>query len=308
MIIRSQNFRVMGRPVAKCADSQGPRAVDNGSRSWFRSLSLLALCAVWAVGALFAEPVEAQSPEQAEPKTESPKVENRRSDQGRPTMVRVYAHTLEHQKAADAMALVRPLLSPRGTVEEQVRANTLVVRDVASVVQRVAVALERFDSPPEELRFQIQVLKAGPKRRSVISPPQSTGPEIEISAELVERLRGLLRYEDYRVLAEAGMTSQEGEQVVYSLGDGYDVSFRLGSVLGGQRLKLEGFRIREKTQSTSKGPQLPPKELFHATLNLWLDKPFTLVLAQDEARKEALMIAISCHREASDESAPSRDP
>lgn len=219
------------------------------------------------------------------------------------SLVRVYAHTLEHQKTSDAVALIRPLLSPRGTVEEQVRSNTLVVRDVAPVIQKVAVALERFDSPPEALRFQIQVLEAGPERRSVISPPQNPGPAIEISPELLEKLRSLLRYEDYRVLAEAGMTSQEGEQVVYSLGDEYDVSFRLGSVLGGQRLKLEGFRIREKTRSTSKGPQLPPKELFHATLNLWLDKPFTLVLAQDESRKEALMIAISCHREKSEKGA-----
>lgn len=271
----------------------------------FELLVLVSCCLI--TGPLAADAAAAQSPPRtaaANQEAANQRTDNREragtSNHGR-EHVRVFAYTLEHQKASDAIVKIRPLLSSRGTVEEQPRSNTLVVRDVGSAVEAVARALNDFDRPPEALRFQIQVLQAGPKARSVISPPRPGAvAEAEVSAELVDLLKGLLRYEDYRVLAQAGVTSQEGDEVVYSLGDGYDVSFRLGSILGGQRLKLEGFRIREKTRATSKGPQLPPRDLFNATLNLWLDKPFTLVLAQDEERKEALMVAISCHREATE--------
>ena len=63
-------------------------------------------------------------------------------------------------------------------------------------------------------------------------------------------------------------------------------------------MKLEGFRIVKQVENpTNKGRRLEPRELFHATLNLWIDRPFNLVLAQDESRQEALMVAISCRRE-----------
>ena len=216
------------------------------------------------------------------------------------SLARVYAHTLEHRKAAEAVAHIRPLLSPHGTVEEQLANNTIVIRDAQAVVAKVAEALRAFDHPPRDLRLDIRMVKAGPERRTVISPPRNAGsPELkaELPEALAKRLRSLLRYDDFQVLAHAGVSSQEGEEVVYSLGDEYDISFRVGSVLGGQRLKLEGFRLTRKTRGTSKGRQLPPKELFHATLNLWLDKPFTLVLTQEENREEALMVAIACSRE-----------
>lgn len=214
--------------------------------------------------------------------------------------LRVYAYTLKHQPAHEALQQVRPLLSTRGTVEVQPGGNTLVVRETQGIIDRVARLLERFDHPPEELRFDIRIVRAGPKR-SGISPPQ---PENEVlsAAELPEslaaQLREYLRYDDYRVLAEAGLKTLEGEEVTYSLGQTYSVSFRSGTVMAGQRVKLEGFRILKQINNpANKGRQLPPRELFHATLNLWLDRPFNLVLAQDEKRQEALMVAISCRRE-----------
>lgn len=216
--------------------------------------------------------------------------------------LKVHAHTLQHRSLDEALDLVRPLLSPIGTVEEQRRTNTLVFRDAVPVIHRVKDALLGFDRPPQNLRLQIQMVKAGPKTQggahSVISPATEGQTQIvELPEELENRLRNLLRYEDYRVLAEAGVSSKEGESVTYSLGERYDVSFKLGAVMGGQRLKLEGFQIVKKTPATNKGRRIPPQSLFHATLNLWLEKPFTLVLAQDDSRQEALMVAISCYRD-----------
>ncbi len=219
-----------------------------------------------------------------------------------PTQTRAHVFTLEHRSTTEAAELVRSLLSTSGTLEEQPRGNTLVVRDTPNVVSKVAAILADFDQPLRDVRLEIKVVRAGPKSRSVVSPPVAHSGESKYVAELpkeqLAKLQELLRYEEYRVLAEAGVTSREGEAVDYTLGDDYDVSFKVGTVVGDRRLKLEGFRIQKRIHSTNKARQLRPKDLYHATFNIWLDKPFMLVLAHDERRKEALLIAISAHPEA----------
>lgn len=225
---------------------------------------------------------------QASPQEPSPR-------KASPERLVVHAHTFEHRDAADAADRIRPLLTHRGTVEEQPGGNTLVVRDVRTSVDHIARLLRELDQPPKELSFDIRIVRAV-TQSGLISPP--TGGDIpieaELSPELLERLRGLLRFDEYQVLAQADVRSREGEEVTYALGDRFDVSFRSRAVLGGSRLKLEDFTIVKKPrQSTDKGRRLPPRELFQATLNLKLDKLF-IVLAQDPSGGDALMIAISC--------------
>ena len=211
--------------------------------------------------------------------------------------LQVYAYTLKHQQAHEALVLVSPLLTARGTVEVHPGGNTLVIRETGPVIARISSLLTDFDHPPEKLRFDIQIVRASPKR-SGVGPPQPEPPNVELPEERASRLRELLRYDVYRILAEAGVSSMEGEDVTYSLGQSYSVSFRPGAVIDGKRVKLEGFKILKHVKNPSnKGRQLEPRELFHATLNLWLDRPFNIVLAQDESRQEALMVAISCRRE-----------
>lgn len=216
----------------------------------------------------------------------------------------VLAYTLKHQPAHAALTQIRRMLSSEGTVEVQPVGNTLVIRDRRAVLASIAPVLEDFDHPPQDLRFDIRIVRAGPKR-TVISPPIEDDPADGLPEELLMWLRGLLRYDDYRVLAKAGMTSREGEEVTYSLGRAYTVSFRPGTVMSGpagQRLRLEGFRIQKNVENpTNKGRRLEPRDLFHATLNLWIDRPFSLVLAQDSSRQEALVVAISCRRESGGE-------
>ncbi len=222
--------------------------------------------------------------------------------------LRVYAYTLKHQPAHEALAFIRPLLSARGTVEVQPGDNTLVIREARPALSRLVGVLAEFDHLPLELRFDISIVRAGPER-NVVSPP---APEVEggpfseeLSEELAARLRELLRYDDYRVLAKAGVTTREGDDVTFAFGQTYSVSFRSGTVMAGQRVKLEDFRIMKQVKNPAvKGRQLEPRELFHATLNLWMGRPFNLVLAQDESRQEALMVAISCRRESGEQDAP----
>lgn len=208
---------------------------------------------------------------------------------GAEEQMRVHARELEHRPTADAIALVRPLLSPGGSVTE--KGSSLVVRDRPETVARIVALLDAFDGPPGEVELEIHVVRAGPAR-AVISPPEPPRP---LPEELIGKFRGLLRYEDYEVVASASVSSKEGEDVSWDLGSDLDVSFRLGGLISGRRLRLEGFRVREQPpMNPNKGRALPAEDLFRGTLNLWVDRPFTLVIADGAEAEEALLIAITC--------------
>ena len=210
----------------------------------------------------------------------------------RASRLEVYVHTFRYRDATLAAGLVRHKLSPRGTLEVQPSANTLVVRDIASILERVKPTLTDFDQPPAKVRLELRVVKAGPK--SVVSPPSPDGSELP--PEILSKLQSLLRYDSYQVLAEAAVSSLEGDSVDYSLGPDYSVSFKVGALMAQRRLHMEDFRIVERL-SSDKGRGLDPKQLFHADLNLWMDRPFTLVLTRDDSRQEALLVAITGHVE-----------
>ncbi|MEM8960644.1 MAG: secretin N-terminal domain-containing protein [Acidobacteriota bacterium] len=203
-----------------------------------------------------------------------------------PAPLSVYAFSFEHQSASDAIFFVRHLLSPRGTVELQPGGNTLVVRDERVAINKIRRMLEGFDHPPRMMRIDIHVLRAGTK----------IGTEGEVPPEaLVDRLRGLLRYDEYRQIAVAELSSREGEDVTYALGRDYRVSFKLGTLLGDRRLRLDDFRITATPgpRSANKSRRPEPHELIHTDLNLWKNQQFALVLSQEGTTPEAVLVAIS---------------
>ncbi len=198
---------------------------------------------------------------------------------------KVLGYTFEHQPAADAVALVRDMLSPMGTVELQPGGNTLVMRDHSAVLKRIEAALSSFDHPPRGLRFDIHLIRASNQ------PGAEQAPEA-----VVRRLRDHLRWESYELLAQAVVGAREGEDVSYAIGSRYGVSFRPGAMFQ-EMLKLNEFRMVQKppvsARSTNKSRQPTPRELFKTDLNLWRDKQFTLMLPQDKAGAQALAVIIT---------------
>ncbi|HEX6901574.1 MAG TPA: secretin N-terminal domain-containing protein [Thermoanaerobaculia bacterium] len=193
----------------------------------------------------------------------------------------VRAYTFQHQRASEALALVYPLLSPRGAVELQPAGNTLVVRDVQAAINRIMPVLKSFDHPARPLRLEIYVVRAS---KSVVSPQvqRSDLPEV-----LTQRLRDLLGYHVFEKQAQAQLAGVEGQSVVYELGAEYKVSFRFGTLQEGQRTKLVNFRIARR------GENKVENTLLHAHLNLWLDQPLSLGLAKNEDSREALMLVLT---------------
>ncbi len=234
--------------------------VANKLAAWSAALALATLAAPWALA-------------QAAPRTG-------------PTALAqtLHAYRLEHQPAVEALPLVYPLLSEQGTVEVKPGENTLVIRDHQAAIDKVLLVLRRFDHPQRPVLIEIQVVRA---TAETFSPP----PASQLPAALEAQLRELLPYHSYEMLAGTRLASREGEQVAYQLGERFGVYFRVGTLLEGERLRLNGFQVRRTEKA---GAAVGKNEsLINTNLFLHLEQTLYLGLASDEASKEALMVVVT---------------
>jgi hypothetical protein len=191
----------------------------------------------------------------------------------------LHAYALKHQRASEAVALVSPMLSPKGTIELQLEGNTLVIRDTQAAIDRILVVLRRFDHPPRPLGMEIFIVRA----HRAPAPPRAVPSDLP--GDLTQRLQQILPYEVFRLQAQARLDTREGEEVTFNVGDDYQISFRVGTVLADGRIKLNDFRIDRRS---------PRKVgLIHTHLTLWLDQTMSLGLAKSEASREALMVVMT---------------
>jgi type II/III secretion system protein len=193
------------------------------------------------------------------------------------------AYTFRHQQVSEAVALVYPLLSPKGTVEVQPRGNTLVIRDTPAALARILPALRGFDHPARSMRLEVYIVRAS---RLMVSPQMQRS---ELPEQLARRLRDLLAYDVFEMQAQAQLAGVEGQPVVYELGQEYKLSFRFGTLMD-KRVKLSNFRISRQ------GEGKPMTNLLQTNLTLWVDQTISLGLAKNEASREALMIVMTLRR------------
>lgn len=194
----------------------------------------------------------------------------------------LHAYTLRYQQAIEAVPLIQPLLTGRGTLELQPGGNTLVIRDTAAALGRIVPVLRNFDHPAQPIKVEILIVRAS---RAVVSPPVARS---DLPEPLTRRLRELLPYESYELQAQAQLASQEGQAVAYELGDDYVVSFRLGTLLEAKRIRLANFEVSRRA-----GKSKSTLPLVHTSLNLCLDQTMSLGLARSEGSRDALIIVVT---------------
>jgi len=197
----------------------------------------------------------------------------------------LYAYTLRHQPARDAVDVIQRMLSSEGKITFRQGSSTLEVRDTPEIVRQVASFLRSFDHPPLTLSFEVMVVRA---MTLPVSPQPVDSPEIPRS--LVNEWRKVLRFQAYRLLARAELEPRENEQVTYEMADGYRVSFRVGTLLANRRIKLHGLRLaRLQADGESEAT------LIHSTLNPWVGRPTTLGIPQSGTDdRSALMLVVIC--------------
>jgi hypothetical protein len=220
---------------------------------------LFALCLPAAAAAQTATPAPPRSP---------------------PLSVQVIA--FRHQTASDALALVTPLLSPRGEVELRPASNTLVVRDSMASLARILPVLYSFDHPARGVRVEIWLIRAGP------APPVSPAvSSYGIPPDLLRNLRGQLRFDTYSLIAHSEARGLEGGRVAFDLGKDYLIRFRLGTAVT-ERLRLHEFEVLLEREDQ------PAASLVRSHLNLWLGRSMVLALAAGEGSNSALMVVVRC--------------
>lgn len=207
---------------------------------------------------------------------------------GNPGDLVLHAYALKHRKANEALPLVFPLLSKRGTVELQPGTNTLVIRDTIAALGRIVPALRSYDHPARPLTLELYVVRA--------TRAATPGVRSDLPEQLTRRLRALLAYNVYEVQAQALLDSQEGQAVTYAVSGDYEVSFRVGTVLAPGRVKLSDFRVSRRSNSRQDRRSSPqPQLLIHTNLSLQLDQTTSLGLARSETSPEALMVVLTLH-------------
>ncbi len=200
----------------------------------------------------------------------------------KPGEVVLRAYSFKYQPAGEALSLVYPLLSPRGTVEYQPQANTLVIRDVDSAIRRIMPVLRGFDHPARPLRLEVRVVRAS---RSEVSPPLRRS---DLPEQLTKNLQNLLKFDVFETQARAQLSGVEGQWVVYEMGPEFRVSFRFGVLMGDDKVKLTKFRISRRVEGRNEATLLETN-----SLNLRLDRMTNLGLAKSEESREALMVMLT---------------
>lgn len=202
---------------------------------------------------------------------------------GVPEELVLHAYTFKHQPAAQALELIHPLLSKRGTVELQRVDNTVVVRDVPAAIKRIAPVLLAYDHPPQPLGLEIIIVRAS-HAAGATPTPRSGLPE-----SMTRRLRAVLQYDNYDIQARAYLSTTEGQAVTYGMGKEFEVAFRLGTLIDTRRIRLSDFQVSRRMPTGGARP------LIQTTVNLWLEQPMSLGFARNEASSEALLVVLTLH-------------
>ena len=197
----------------------------------------------------------------------------------------LHVYTLRHQTAGDALGLIRPLLSPRGTVELRPGANTLVLRDTPLALSRILPVLAGFDHPSRPVDVELWMVRASGK--IAISPPVPPR-QSDVPADLLRALAEHLPYEQYGLLGSSKVRGAEGEKMTFQVAGNYAVRFRLGTVVGEQRLRLNDFEV---VLMPDGGEAVP---LLRSQLNLWLGRSMVFALSPGQGSSTALMVVVRC--------------
>ena len=187
-----------------------------------------------------------------------------------PPELRTHVISFEHQPAEEAIELVLPMLSPRGSVEIRPGGNTLVVRDTIDSLSEMMPLLVSLDHPSQEVEVSVWLLRA---EGSQVSPPVPPTSSLgSLPKAVLENLKNHLPFRHYEVLAQNRVEVPEGEEAVLDLQGDFEVRFRLGTVVAEKRLRLHGFEVR-------RGGRGAGDPLLKSHLNVWLDRPAAVALS-----------------------------
>jgi len=186
----------------------------------------------------------------------------------------------KYKDAEKATAIIKPMLSPEGSMSIQAGSNALVVSDRPENLKDIAAALTKFDAAPQLFRLDVRIVAAS--RDGNGSVP---GELKDIAGKLA-----LLRFNSVESLGSADITGREGDPGLVSLQSGYRAEFHIGDYdPASDTLRVNDFKVSKMT-----GDQLT--QVLKMSMNLKLNQTVILGATKVANSGRALMIVVTAKR------------
>jgi hypothetical protein len=186
----------------------------------------------------------------------------------------------KYKEADKATAVVKPLLSPEGSISIQAGSNALVVTDRPEALKEIAAALVKFDAAPQLFRLDVRIVAA------------SRDGSGNVPAELkdIAGKLALLRFNTVESLGSADMSGREGDPGTVSLQSGYRADFKIGDYdPASDTLRVNDFKVSKMV-----GDQLT--QVLKMSMNLKLNQTVILGATKVANSQRALMIVVTAKR------------
>jgi hypothetical protein len=216
-----------------------------------------------------------------------------------PLETRTFA--VRFRTVSDAVQLVSPLLSPEGSLRLRPAQRMLVVEDQAVVLDRVRLALERFDTAPRNVEISFTLLLGSDTRPA--SAPRGMDPST-LSREIRgvhENLGDFTKWTNYELLGSQSVTVVEGHGATARLSDQYRVAVEVESVLAPSARSPVGVvvlksLVLERLSRDAHGADRV-EELYSTAMQLHAGKLLTVGAAQSPESRKAIFLTVKARPE-----------
>lgn len=207
--------------------------------------------------------------------------------------IRAGVFVVHHKPLADAFDVVSAILSADGQITLQRRAQTLVVKDHASVLELIGPALVEYDLPPRNIDITLSLMLAEDtrSRESGRNAPQQrlytdTGGIQDVPADVLQRIG---RLTEYQPLGTKAVAAIEGGSVTVALSDDYRVLLEVGEAVDGV-IQFDSLTL----QSVLRGEDgtVSYRDEYKAEVNVKTGQTFMLGAAKNPNSRRALFLAI----------------
>ena len=192
---------------------------------------------------------------------------------------------LKYRQVEEAALLIRPHLSPAGTVTLTPRLKAMTVTDREENLRTIGRVIAQFDVPPRGFTFAIKLVRA-----------RADVPEGSIDREIGgmgAKLRKLLQFNDYSLIDSRVIRGVEGESVATLLGDeadAYMLTFLVESAGANEQLVLSPFSLSRRRRTPAGRVSMVP--LYRAPMQVTLNQTLVVGASREEGSKNALILIL----------------
>ena len=190
---------------------------------------------------------------------------------------------LKFRRAEEAAILLRPMLSPKGSIVLQSKQNSLTLRDSNGVIEQSAQAIATYDVPPRAASISVTLLKASTESSPAAHP--SVSEEIRVVGE---RLKKLFNFTGYTPLDSFVVQGTEGDVVDYVIGSQYRLEFLIDSTADDTMVRLKHLTLVRLRREPSGNETR--REVLKTSLNIPVGQTYVLGIGRDEAAPGALFM------------------